>query len=211
MFGGTDGRVILSANDPFTPPDATKPSWMLYLDPNGDTIIAHRLANAASGATTNQFVCRADGKTVCTLADGSVTGPMLVPGATLRAAAAASLTANFNTNNVTNTLITAGSVTLTTSGGMVLVAVSGGLTYAGAGGGAPYIALFRDAAQLTVYQVIPAASTGGTLALPLPNISVLEQSPAGTHVYTVKVQTSSTNFNITTSGTPGAIYAAEFC
>jgi hypothetical protein len=82
LLGGTDGRVLLLSNNAWGPGDATKSSWVLYIDAVGDQVLFGRRApNAAAGTINWPFTITGDGITHCTLADASVSGYKLQAGA----------------------------------------------------------------------------------------------------------------------------------
>jgi hypothetical protein len=195
-----------------TQDDATKPSWEILLRPDNDRIEMRRKA-PAGGLTTPLYLNGADGKTYCTLANNSINAPMLGIGTTIRAGATGNMTANFNSNNVTGTWISVGSVAITTSGGYVLVSAVPALIYAGASGVVVYTAIKRDATILASWKFTPSASTGGVLQWPLPATGVIwDAAPAGAHTYYVIVYVGTTAANILTPpDSPGYIIAYELC
>jgi hypothetical protein len=188
--------------------DTAQPSEALSLQPGG---LSLGFITAAGAGSTPFSVQASDGKTYCTLANSSVSIAMMAPASTIRTGNAGNMTVNFNSNNVINTWLTVGSVTITTAGGFVLITCTASLIYSGSGGTPVYVALYRDANALGSWKFTPGASTGGILTFPLPSMPSWWDGPAaGAHTFSVRVYVTATAANIQTpADSPGYIHAYE--
>lgn len=192
--------------------NAASPSYAFRIGIADDMTLFRAPAGSPTAFTQLFQVKGSDGKTYCTLADGSVAKGMLGAGAAYRNYWVGAIPNSFNSNNVVNTFVTIASCAVTLSGGLVLLLGHYGLQYSGATGIAVYLAYFCDGAQLGISKWVPGATTGGILVYPLPCVSSLDAGrPAGAHTYYLKCYVvSSTTANITSaSDQVGAFYVVE--
>jgi hypothetical protein len=184
----------LDVNHPWSPDTPASASWAIKLDMPGDQITFWRRApNAAAGTVTSPFVVRgSDGKTVCSLANGSVTGAMLGNGAPLYSAAAANLPFNLNysTAGAWNVFVTF-SLAVRAQGCAVFLLSSAALRWLGSSAACiVYLGWFRDGGILVQTQWSFAGVSGFNYVM-LPTIQHYDNNAtAGTHTYGLGVYVS---------------------
>ena len=205
------GLTILASNRAAAPTDAAKPSWAVQLDPIFDAFqVARRAAGAPANSQSFPLTVRNDGKTVCNLADGSVTAPMLAPGACKRQYGLFRFAPGIVISP--STWVAPGTVTLTTSGGIVLIwIVSGLVAFQNGAQGEFYVGWSRDTAQAagpTTYDYVRYPCALNSLP-PIPTFIGLDQPPAGTHDYYANFYIVGGSI-VGAAATPGFIAAVEF-
>jgi hypothetical protein len=188
--------------------DATKPSWTLNLDGTNDNLNVAR--TAPGGATTAPFQVRgSDGKTVCTLADGSVANVMTAPGITVRQAATSgspTAGASYTGNSTWQLVCTTGSITVRANARVLLcnlcslVGVFGVTT-------ATYLGIGIDGGQANIYTQSWNVGTG--FVYPTQTI-ITNALAAGAHNFSVWVWASAGAIAATPSGgAVGSLFAWE--
>lgn len=176
---------------------AAKPSWFTRCSADTDHFEVWRQGPNTGGYTTPLYVNGADGKTYCTLANSSVTLPMIAGGATYRTSAGTSFryaaASNINSTSLVRIL---GTVSLTTSGGLCLICVNlDGRFYPGQTG-VQFLVVEVQRSGTTVFDwiyeyEIPSGSLNHAFAVAVG--AICEKPPAGTYTYDVYVRMTSTS------------------
>jgi len=198
-------------NAPWSPQDATKPSWALVENmPTDSFTVYRRAANAAAGAVTALLTLDSAGKTTCTLADGIVTKAMLAPGAA--------------TNTVYNGAVTAGAQTTTSLlkfatvtasniiGRMVLIYLSAATAVGNSTTGQTVgVVLRRNGSDFMTWFFPLGSGTVVEFPLPLTLLAADASAPAGSVVYEFFFWTSSASANVhIPASNPGLLQVFAF-
>jgi hypothetical protein len=191
--------------------NAAQPSWRVVARLDQDQFALER-DSATPVVSTQPFLVRgSDGKTVCSLANGTVTAPMLAATGATRFWTSVGVPASFSSSSVLGAWITIVNLPMTTSGGVVLVVAPAAVDYFGNPGVTMYLAIFRDAGAVVTRRVTCSGPTGAMQA-PLPTLSGVDVPPAGAHTYSLRVFVVSGGANaITPADNTGALQAIEFC
>jgi len=168
--------------------DNTKPSWTLDLDYSGDQFVVWRTP-VSGGAVALLLVRGSDGRTVCTLADGSVVRGQLAVNSVIGGVSTVAVPVNFSlsTSGVWTTYATLPA--MTTRGGYVQLIAETNLSVSGQGGGGGGMVAqrwLRDGANVLIRTQI--VNTALSTFLPLSGIHVIDTAcPAGSHTYVYQV------------------------
>jgi hypothetical protein len=185
--------------------DTAQRAWML----GGGASLGLTYLDAA-GVATNPLSVGTDGKTVCTLADASVTAPMLANGASVRVANAVAAPANFTVAPPYATfteVIRTGTFTVPANAN-VFIFNAVALAYTGSATlNSVYLQLQRDTTVLYSAQY-DVFSGGGTYKVPLPMFAHYDNNaPAGGHLYRLMVYVANNAGNVVTAASPGMLSA----
>ncbi len=190
--------------------DAAQPAWQFVIAPTATTLA---VTNAA-GTTTTPFVVQgSDGKTVCTLADGSVVKGMLAAGATLWSGSAAIIPASFSTGAAAWTTVASVVVAVRASGCPVLLLNSASLRYVGSQtANTIYIGWMRDGGLLIQSRCDFSAPVAGFSTWPLPPITHYDNgASAGNHTYALAIYVANTQGTVSSQAdSTGQISAWSF-
>jgi hypothetical protein len=166
--------------------DTTQPSWTLALGGGDQASLSHE--DAAGNASTPFVVRGSDGKTVCTLADKSVTTPMLALGASVRQIVPATVPLSYALVGG-NAWTDVATVAITTTGGPVVVIVSAGWWVVAPANTDTFCmtGLARDQVTPNIvagerHVLVPGT---GNLIVPLAALVGVDTPPAGLHTYHV--------------------------
>jgi hypothetical protein len=192
--------------------DVAKPSWIVTADSTTDQAILGRLA--AGGTYTAPLAVKgSDGKTYCTLADASVTLPMLAPGVAVRTPVSAAFPTGYGWSTL-STWAAVVSVNITTRGGWVMVFNTPALSMSPATSlSRIFLVITRGATKAAgtgtdvAVCSIPLQAPAGTM-MPLPTICCWDHPPAGAQVYYYNININAGSVG-SAADTPGNFIAAE--
>jgi hypothetical protein len=212
-------NMQLSSASVWSQDDAAKHSWNVHMRCDTDQYLVTHAPAGSTTLTTMLEVRGTDGKTYCTLADLSVTRPMLAANTAWQNTYVQALTAGFVSTTI-NTWLNVVTVSgVTTRGGAVLILVTPGFSVIP--GPAPVAvvqAIYRDGTATTgtlVGQVASQAqASAGTITMPLPAFTVWDTPIAGAHTYTFAMFSNTTGTatlaNTTAAqGFPGSVRVIE--
>jgi len=213
-LGGTDGRILLSANHAYSPPNPAIGSWMWYMDPKGDCLLGRRMANAAADVTWDLYVRRTDGRTICNLADNLITRNHVSPGNGIRTY---NYVANPSGNSIpTNTWYPLNSVGLSSyRGGFLLFFATIGAQVVSSGSSRIYMSVSRNGsiAQGAPTVVTTASyatmSSGPFIGWAFPTGIFIDQPAAGNLYWVLNVYVGS-NAVTMAPDSPGMFGVIEF-
>jgi hypothetical protein len=174
------GGAKLSSNHPWAPTDNAKQGWMLDLSQTSDLASIFHKAPGTSTITTPLQIRGSDGKTVCTLADSSITRGMVAAGHGFRQVWTTPTAVNGSTSgaNWTNFV----NLSINTSGGLLMVRHEG---FAAWSLSTSTITNVRQGVQyngnwLRYYTMLVATPTGGG-TVSMPSTMILWTPAAGAY------------------------------
>jgi len=188
--------------------DNTKPSWLTSLNYATDQFEIWR-APAPGTSWASPFQVRgSDGRTVCTLSDGSVGRGQIGVNAVWGPVSIGFPPANFNLSspNVWSDYLTLGPP-LTTRGGYVLLSADTNLSVnAPPAGGILQQRWLRDGAVVGTKSNLISSST----YVPVPSFSLIDiQAAAGTHTYKLQLQIQASMIVVGSGIADGSLSAVE--
>jgi len=204
--------IQIDVNHPWSPDTPASPSWAFKLDMASDqALIYRRAANAAAGTVTNPFRVQNDGKTYCTLADGSVTRLMTAAGTPCGNTAVLNVNAGFSTStyNTWVDVVVLPAITVRANSAVMLFA-NHGLCYNALGNqqtrGSQRFLRNGVAVHTDLGWKFGAA---GTFAI--PNCAIYDNpGAAGTYTYSFQIYLEGTSSgSITNSGFNSRVCAQE--
>jgi hypothetical protein len=182
------GGAKLSSNHPWAPTDNAKQGWMLDLSQTSDLASIFHKAPGTSTITTPLQIRGSDGKTVCTLADNSITKAMVSANNGIRQFTSGWISGS--PSLPVNTWTQVGALTLNgILGGLVEIFVSLPLSYASGSGAAHfYVGVWRDGAPGVGGLLIGSTSrymqtSAGVMYFPVPPIMCFDYTTAGNHTW----------------------------
>src|SRR5215475_902833 len=211
IIQATSGTFDSYGNNPGSPYfNNTLPTWLCRLNYVTDQFEVDRAPAPGTTYSTPFYIRGSDGRTVCTLADGSVTRPQLQVNGIIGASAFATVPTNFSLSqaNTWQTYVTMPA--MTTRGGVVWLVAETNLSVGGPVGGALVAQRWLRDGTPVIVRTQQMLGPGGVFA-PLSGITMLDTNcPAGAHTYTYQIL-GQTGVGILSSGTAeGYLEAVEF-
>jgi hypothetical protein len=191
-------------NDGTTMDDTAKSAWSAQFD--DDAFTMWRSPPGATAAWANLLSMNAAGKLTCSLANSSVTLPMLGARSTLANLAAGSVPVNFSCGAGVWTRLATCSA-FTARGSLTLLWLSCGLFYGGAAGADVYVNL--QSTQGGGWMVRALAGAGATVWVPFGSLMAVFWLSPGAVTFYADVYTSAGSLATRADGS-GYLHALEF-
>jgi len=173
--------------------DAASPSWNIVMHPDAGAdsfTLEHRAANAGASAFSLPLQVTGDGITHCTLANASVTAPMLVNNGSIRSSTTVNLPVNYSNSTLNTWINLANTGTIACSGSFVFLLCGASLWWAIPSGSvcALYIGFSRNSSMLQWWKVSASISGSGGNNLPIPiGFGHYDFPAAGSYYYGINV------------------------
>jgi hypothetical protein len=214
-FEAYQGSLAMHANNAWGPDAPASPSWTAYCRPDTDQFAIYRRApNAAAGTVTAPLIINGpDGKTTCSLADGSVTKPMIAASHTVYVMTSGAFPAGTTINTVGTWIRVVDCANITVRAAPVLITLSAGWKYTGSNtANQIYLGVGKNYANPFVASKYEYLASGTSFTQwPLPGPSWWDNPTAGAYVYSLWIYIGNNAGSVSTSpDSPGYMYATQF-